>query len=68
MTDQQEYDMFMGKLADKVRELRDDYSELSEVNQRRFEQMCQTICAANGVLSAYKIVQRMLKGDCFNNP
>jgi hypothetical protein len=68
MTNQQEYDIFMAKLADKVRELRDDYSELSEVNQRRFDQMCQTICAANGVLIASEIVQRMLKGDCWNNP
>ena len=64
MTDQQEYDIFTAKLADKVREIRADYSELSEVNQRRFGQMCQTICAANGVLIASEIVQKMLKGHC----
>lgn len=63
MTDQQEYDIFIAKLGDKIREIRDDYSELSVVNQRRFEQLCQTILAANGVVVASQIVQKMLNWD-----
>ena len=33
MTDQQEYNVFMAKLGDKIREIREDYSKLSVVNQ-----------------------------------
>lgn len=32
MTDQQEYDIFIAKLGDKIREVKKDYSELSAVN------------------------------------
>ena len=63
MTDQQEYDVFMAKLGDKIREIRDNYSKLSVVNQRRFEQLCQTIFEANGVVVASEIVQKMLNWD-----
>ena len=63
MTDQQEYDVFVAKLGDKIREIREDYSKLSVVNQRRFEQLCQTILAANGVVVASEIVQKMLNWD-----
>lgn len=64
MTDQQEYDIFILKFGDKVRELREDYSNLSDVNKRRFEEMCQTVFAANGVVVASEIVQSILKRGC----
>ena len=64
MTDQQEYDVFMAKLGDKIREIREDYSKLSVVNQRRFEQLCQTIFEANGVVVASEIIQSVLKQNC----
>ena len=63
MTDQQKYDIFIAKLGDKIREARKDYSELSAVNQMRFGQLCQTILAANGVVVASEIVQKILKWD-----
>ena len=63
MTDQQKYDIFIAKLGDKIREVRKDYSELSAVNQMRFEQLCQTILAANGVVVASEIVQKMINWD-----
>ena len=61
MTDQQEYDVFMAKLGDKIREIREDYSKLSVVNQRRFEQLCQTIFEANGVAFASGMVNKFLQ-------
>lgn len=64
MTDQQEYDIFIAKLGDKIREVREDYSELSAVNQRRFEQLCQTILAANGIVATSEMVQSILKRGC----
>lgn len=64
MTDQQEYNVFMAKLGDKIREIREDYSKLSVVNQRRFERLCQTIFEANGVVVASEIIQSILKQNC----
>lgn len=61
MTDQQEYDIFITKFGDKVRELREDYSNLSDVNKRRFEEMCQTVFAANGVVFASGMVNKFLQ-------
>ena len=61
MTDQQEYDNFIIKFGDKVRELREDYSNLSDVNKRRFEEMCQTVFAANGVVFASGMVNKFLQ-------
>lgn len=61
MTDQQEYDFFILKFGDKVRELREDYSNLSDVNKRRFEEMCQTVFAANGVVFASGMVNKFLQ-------
>lgn len=63
MTDQQKYDIFIAKLGDKIREVRKDYSELSAVNQMQFEQLCQTVLAANGVVIASEIVQKILNWD-----
>lgn len=64
MTDQQEYDVFIAKLGDKIRELREDYSNLSDVNKKRFEEICQTVFAANGIVIASETVERMLRWDC----
>ncbi|MEE0110897.1 MAG: hypothetical protein UEP57_08445 [Oscillospiraceae bacterium] len=61
MTDQQEYDIFILKFGDKVRELREDYSNLSDVNKRRFEKMCQTVFTANGVAFASGMVNNFLQ-------
>ena len=63
MTDKQEYDVFIAKLGDKVREIREDYLNLSDINQRRFELLCQTIFEANGIVVASEIVKGMLKSD-----
>ena len=64
MTDQQEYDIFIVKFGDKIRELREDYSNLSDVNKKRFEEMCQMVFAANGIVIASETVERMLRWDC----
>ena len=64
MTDQQEYDIFIVKFGDKIRELREDYSNLSDANKKRFEEMCQTVFAANGIVIASETVERMLRWDC----
>ena len=61
MTDQQEYEHFIIKLGDKIRELKEDYSKLSFTNQKRFEETCQAVFAVNGLEIASEIVQRMLK-------
>ena len=61
MTDQQEYDIFITKFGDKVRELREDYSNLSDVNKRRFEEIGQTVFAVNGVVFASGMVNKFLQ-------
>ena len=61
MSDQQEYDIFIAKLGDNIREVRKDYSELSAVNQMRFEQLCQAIFEANGVAFASGMVNKFLQ-------
>ena len=61
MTDQQEYDIFITKFGDKVRELREDYSNLSDVNKRRFEEMCQTVFAENGAVFASGMLNKLLQ-------
>ena len=45
MNSQQEYEMFMLKIAKAVHEMRDDFSKLSPENKQRFAQ------AANAFLS-----------------
>lgn len=44
-----------------MRELREDYSNLSDVNKRRFEEMCQTVFTANGVAFASGMVNKFLQ-------
>lgn len=60
MTDQQEYNVFMAKFSDKIRELRKDFSELSDTNQRRFVEMCQTVLDANGIVVAMEVLEKYL--------
>jgi len=60
MTDQQEYDIFIIKFGNKVRELREDYSNLSDANKKRFEEMCQALFVTNGLSVTSDIVKGML--------
>ena len=64
MTNQQEYDIFIAKFGDKIRELREDYSNLSDVNKRRFEEMCYAYLVANGVVVTSDILKGVLKWNC----
>ena len=58
MNNQHEYEIFLEKLLEKIRDIRSDFHYLSEENQQRFIQETNALCRSFGYTIAIEDLMR----------